>query len=85
MVCEAISKWDVGSHGRKMFLSNLKLKCSTNVTMGLRKENQLRLIHAKKKITEKYRRERQLLRGLRKRKRRPDFPPVWCLILISLY
>ena len=69
-VCESIIKWNEGAHGRKSFLEALNVKCGSNVIAGLRKENSLRLSNARYKITEKYKKHRQVLRQLRKQNKK---------------
>ena len=46
----------------------LNLNSSLNTTLGVRKQNTTRIRHAKKKVTEKYKKQRQRLRVLRKNK-----------------
>ena len=59
-------KWNEGAHGRKSFLKSLNVKCGPNVIAGTWKENSLQLSIARSKITEKYKKRRQVLRQLRK-------------------
>ena len=59
-------KCNEGVFGRKSFLESLNVKCGPNVIAGLWKENSLRLSNARYKITEKYKKCRQVLRHLRK-------------------
>ena len=59
-----------GAHGRKTFLESVDVKCGPNVIAGLRKENSLRLSNARCKITEKYRKHRQVFLQLRKQNKK---------------
>ena len=56
-VCETITYCNEGALSRKRF--KLNLNSSVNTTLGLRKQNTTRIRHAKKKITEKYKKQRQ--------------------------
>ena len=47
-------------------MESLNVKCGPNVIGGLRKQTGLRLSNARCKITEKYKKRRQVLRQLRK-------------------
>ena len=47
-------------------MESLNVKSGPNVIAGLQKENSLRLSNARCKITEKYKKRRQVLRQLRK-------------------
>ena len=69
-VCESIIKWNEGDPGRESFLESLNVKCGPNIIAVLRKENTLRLSNARCKITEKYKKRRQVLRQLRKQNKR---------------
>ena len=71
-VCESIIKWNEGEHGRKLFLESLNVKCGPNIIAGLRKENNLRLSNARCKITENYKKRRQVLHQLRKQNKKGD-------------
>ena len=53
-VCETITYYNEGALSRKIFMSELNLNSSVNTTLGLRKQNTTRIRHAKKKTTEKY-------------------------------
>ena len=68
-VCESIIKWNEGAMGRKMFLQALNVTCGPNVVAGLRKENISRLKNARRKISDKYNKRRQVLRQQRKKKK----------------
>ena len=85
-VCESIIKWNEGADGRKSFLESLNVKCCPNVIAGLRNQNSLRLSNARRKITEKYKKRRQVLRQLRKQNKKGiphvDFQQKLPLMLI---
>ena len=69
---KSIIKWNEGAHGRKSFLESLDIKCGPNVIAGLRKENSLRLSNARCKITEKYKKRRQVLGQLRNQNKKDN-------------
>ena len=64
------TKRNEGAHGRKSFLESLHVKYDPNVIAGLRKENCLRISNTRRKITEKYKKRRQVLRQLRKQNKK---------------
>ena len=51
-------------------MESLNVKCGPNVIVGLRKENSLRLANTRSKITQKYKKRRQVLRQLRKQNKK---------------
>ena len=51
-------------------MESLNVKCGPNVIAELRKENSLRLSNTRCKITEKYKKRRQVLRQLRKQNKK---------------
>ena len=71
-VCESVVKWNEGAHGRKTFLEQLNLNCGPNTMMGFKIENRNRIYHAKRKLSDIYRKRRQILRQSRKKKKGPD-------------
>ena len=72
LVCESVLKWNEGAYGRKTFLEQLNLNCGLNTMIGLRTENRNRIYHTKRKLSDIYRKRRQILQQLRKKKKGLD-------------
>ena len=60
-VCESVVKWNEGVYGRKTFLERLNLNCGLNTVIGLGTVNRNWIYHAKRKLSDIYRKRKQIL------------------------
>ena len=67
-VCEAIVTFNSGAHGKKQVLDNIGLVTTQNTRVGIENENKKCVRDSSRKILDKYKRRRQQLRSLRKKK-----------------
>ena len=77
-VCEAITSFNGGTRSRKILLDKLKVVCAQGSKKVLAMQNKVRLQNASIKITEKYRKQRQTLRQIRKGKKAGDVCYISC-------
>ena len=68
-VCETIITFNDGAKGRQNLLESLNLDCANALKKVLAIQNKVRLDNARIKVSEKYRKQRQKLRQIRKGKK----------------